>query len=154
MKKGLCLIEVVFALLTVAQAQSVSLNAPIGSVNPQTIGTLHFSGGGNATVAANLSACYFHNNPASPCYFTTGEVSYYNMPHHPAAILTTFTGRLQPHGNNVYTVTGAALGFDSAGDKVHVSNVQFTFTAFCRSGRGGGCTKTYNSGSMTFTVTP
>lgn len=154
MTKCVYLTAVVFALLTLSQAQTLSLNAPTGSVNPQTVGTLNFSGGGNASVAANLSPCYFNNNPASPCYFSAGEVSYYNMPHHSPATLTTFTGRLQPHGGNVYTVTGAASGFDTSGNKVSVSNVQFTFTVFCRSGRGGGCSKTHHTGSMTFTLTP
>jgi hypothetical protein len=155
MKRVLRLTAVVFALFGVMQAQNaVTVGAPTGSVNPQSTGTLHFTGGGDATVAANLSSCYFNNNPSAPCYFSSGRVSYYNMPRNPNATLTTFVGKLQPLGGNVYTVTGAASGFDAAGDQVHVSKVQFTFTVFCRSGRGGGCVRTYKSGAMTYAVTP
>jgi len=123
-------------------------SAPTGSVNPQTIGSLYFDGGGSAIAAAGLSGCYFTNYD---CGFATGKVSY-ALVDGSSATLPGFAGVMHALGNGIYRVEGSASGTDNSGHNVRANDVQFTFSVFCRSGRGGGCNRKYIDGSMTLTV--
>lgn len=135
-------------LAWLAVAQTTNLyEAPTGLVSSTTVGTLHFTGGGSAVVNANLSACYFNG---SNCGFISGTVSYV-LHDGTSATLTGFRGTMLALGGIAYEVTGTASGVNNEGHPVTVDNVQFSLTVSCRSGRGGGCTKTYTGGSMTLT---
>ena len=66
----------------------------------------------------------------------------YSLPDGSVAQLNDFHGDFSPLGNN-YQMVGQASGVDNMGCYVTVDNVQITMTVSCRSGRGGGCSKTY-----------
>lgn len=135
-------------LAWLAVAQTTNLDeAPAGFVSSLTVGTLHFTGGGSAVVSANLSACYFNG---SNCGFTSGTVGYV-LPDGTSATLRNFRGTMLALGGVAYEVTGTASGLNNEGHAVTVEDVEFSFTVSCRSGRGGGCTKTYTGGSMKLT---
>jgi hypothetical protein len=129
---------------TLGHAQT-TLDASAGSVSSTMIGTLQFEGGGSAVAAPNLAGCYF---TGYSCSFIYGTVSFL-LPDGRSAKLSGFHGTMRYDGGSVYTVDGSASGTDSNGNSVTVSDIQFTFYVRCLSGRGGGCTKTYLTGSMT-----
>jgi hypothetical protein len=107
--------------------------------------TMTFQTPGAATVvsAPNLSYCYFGQS----CGFIRGYVSYI-LPGGTTATLAQYSGEMiYDSANNSYTVTGVASGLDNNGKAVTM-HTSWTFTAFCRSGRGGGCRKTFIEGSF------
>jgi hypothetical protein len=151
-----------FATKTVTFTATVSFDAPAGSSTPQAASTtapsstyaasrgyvsasnsatLDFDGGGYALVSQNLSGCSYGRS----CTFSGGRVDY-TLPDGSTALLANFSGSF----DGVGTVSGIASGTDSNDNPVSVS-VTFSFSVVCRSGRDGGCTKTFAGGSLTGT---
>ena len=129
----------------IIQDAGTAYTASRGYVSSTNTATLDFDAGGSAAVYVNLSsAC----NYGQPCTFIGREVQY-TLPDATTATLTNLTGTFDGSG----TIAGTASGVDSKGHIVSVA-VTFSFAVVCRSGRGGGCTKTFVGGSLTVTVLP
>jgi len=138
---------------TALHAQTVTTyKAPTGAVSPGLSITMHLTGGGTAILNPVVGPnCYL----GMTCLFPAGYVGTnlsYALTDGTSAMLTKFHGKFYPLGGNAYEVLGNAKGTDSAGHAVAVNFVKTTMTITCRSGRGGGCTKTYTGGSMKLTV--
>jgi hypothetical protein len=74
----------------------------------------------------------------------------YALPDGTTAQFSNFAGTANFIVQSDVTVIGTASGTDSTGTPVSVSvNVQWT--AVCRSGRGGGCTKKFLAGTLNVT---
>jgi hypothetical protein len=91
--------------------------------------------------------CYFGGCPAWP--FANYPFSY-ALPNGTTASFTNFTGTANFTNQFDVIVQGTASGVDSTGASVSVV-IEFEWGAFCRSGRGGGCTKTFHTGTVTIT---
>jgi hypothetical protein len=90
------------------------------------------------------------------CAFPAGYVGTsmsYVLADGSTAQLTNFSGAFSSLGNSSYEISGQASGTDSQSRNVTVDRVQVTMHITCRSGRGGGCFKTYRGGTFTLTVT-
>ncbi|SRR5579883_2472393 len=126
--------------------------APTGTVSSTLYTTMNLSGGGVVTLNPVVGPnCYY----GMTCHFPAGYVgTYLNyvLPSGVSATLTNFNGTFAPAAGGTYAITGTASGLDSSGRPVTVDKVQAEMHIFCRSGRGGGCTKTYSGGSFTLTV--
>jgi hypothetical protein len=72
------------------------------------------------------------------------------LPDGTTANFTNFTGSANFTNQRDVTVQGTASGYDSTGALVTVS-VNWAWAAYCRSGRGGGCTKKYLGGDLNVT---
>jgi hypothetical protein len=72
----------------------------------------------------------------------------YTLPDGTTADFTNFSGSADFTNQSDVKVKGTASGNDSTGVPVQVT-VNWAWSASCRSGRGGGCTKTFISGTLT-----
>ena len=93
------------------------------------------------------SGCYYGSCP--DWQFSNYPLSY-ALPDGTTASFSNFAGNANFTHLSDVTVSGTASGFDSTGAPVSVS-VSWAWSAFCRSGRGGGCTKHYLGGDLTVT---
>ncbi len=122
-----------------------------GSISSTLFTTMNLSGGGSVTLNPVLGPnCYY----GMVCGFPAGYVGTYmsySLPDGSVAQLNDFSGDFSPLGGNNYQIVGQASGVDNVGRYVTVDNVQVTMTISCRSGRGGGCSKTYTGGTFTLT---
>jgi hypothetical protein len=139
-------------MFAVAQT-TTTYEAPTGSVSPSLQVTMHLTGGGsvvlNPVVGPN---CYLGMTCGFPSGYVGTSMSY-TLPDGSTAQLANFNGKFFGVGSNNYEVSGQASGTDTQGRNVTVDDVQATMRIGCRSGRGGGCFKTYTGGSLTLTVT-
>jgi hypothetical protein len=113
-----------------------SLNAVTANLEP---------GGSFASPDSMGSGCYYGGCPA--WQFSNYHFSY-ALPDGTQANFTNFSGAADFTDQSDVKVSGAASGNDSTGAAVQVS-VNWQWSAVCRSGRGGGCTKQYISGALT-----
>jgi hypothetical protein len=90
-------------------------------------------------------ACNYGECPA--WQFANDHFSY-ALPDGTTADFTNFSGTADFTNQSDVKVKGTASGNDSAGTPVQVT-VDWAWSASCRSGRGGGCTKTFISGTLT-----
>ncbi len=120
--------------------------AQTGSVTPEVQVSMTLSPSGTATFLPNLSGCSI----GQVCAFAGAPLDY-ALPDGSTASLTDLGGTFAPLGGESYGITGKASGKNSLGQTVHVK-VSVTMTITCRSGRGGGCTKTYVDGALSVTV--
>jgi len=136
-----------------AAQTTTTYEAPTGSVSPSLQITMHLTGGGsvvlNPVVGPN---CYLGMTCGFPSGYVGTSMSY-TLPDGSTAQLANFNGKFFPLGNNNYEVSGQASGMDSQGRSVTVDDVHATMRIGCRSGRGGGCFKTYTGGTLTVTAT-
>ncbi len=99
------------------------------------------TGGGsvalNPVVGPN---CYYGEVCGFPAGYAGTSLGY-ALPDGSTATLPDFHGVFQPWRNE-YRIIGAASGLDSVGRKVRVFK-RVDLTVSCRSGRGGGCIRTY-----------
>jgi hypothetical protein len=130
---------------------TTTYSAPTGSVSSTLYTTMNLAGGGVVTLDPVVGPyCYY----GMTCHFPAGYVGTYMsyvLPDGSNATLTNFNGTFAPAGSS-YQIQGQAFGTDSEGRPVTVDNVSVGMHVFCRSGRGGGCTKTYSGGSFTLTI--
>jgi len=143
-------LALLLALPGAARAQTTTLlHAPTGSVSSTLEVTMNFTGGGSALLYPAVGPnCYL----GMTCGFSGSSLGY-TLADGTTAALTNFHGTFAPYGTiNAYRIVGRASGMNSAGHAVTVDRVQVTMTITCRSGRGGGCTKTYTGGSLKLTV--
>lgn len=135
-----------------AAQTTTTYESPTGSVSPSLQITMHLTGGGtvilNPVVGPN---CYLGMTCAFPSGYVGTSMSY-SLPDASTAQLANFDGKFFALGSNNYEVSGHASGTDSQGRNVTVDDVQATMRIGCRSGRGGGCFKTYTGGTLTLTV--
>ena len=113
-----------------------SLNAVTANLEP---------GGSFASPDAMGSGCYYGGCPA--WQFSNLHFSY-QLPDGTQANFTNFSGSADFTDQMDVKVSGVASGNDSKGAAVQVT-VNWAWSASCRSGRGGGCKKTYLSGTLT-----
>jgi hypothetical protein len=116
---------------TVSSLNAVTGNLELGGsfVSPDSMG----------------SGCYYGGCPA--WQFSNYHFSY-ALADGTQANFTNFSGSADFTHQMDVKVSGAASGNDSTGAAVQVS-VNWDWSAVCRSGRGGGCTKRYISGALT-----
>ncbi len=93
------------------------------------------------------SGCYYGSCPAWPF---SGYTLNYSLPDGTNASLTNFTGTSDFQSQSDLYTQGTASGTDSTGAAVSVT-VYVQWVAKCRSGRGGGCTKYFTTGTLTVT---
>ncbi len=126
-------------------------SAPTGSVSSTLYATMNLAGGGVVTLNPVVGPyCYY----GMTCHFPAGYVGTYMsyvLPDGSNAKLTNFNGTFAPVAGS-YEIKGQASGVDSEGRPVTVDNVQADMHVSCRSGRGGGCSKSYAGGSFTLTT--
>jgi hypothetical protein len=115
-----------------------SLNAVTGDLQP---------GGSFVSPDPMGSGCSYGACPA--WQFRNYKFSY-ALPDGTTAEFTNFSGTANFTDQSNVQVRGTASGNDSTGAPVQVS-VNWSWAAFCRSGRDGGCTKRYISGRLTVT---
>jgi|SRR5579864_835158 len=90
------------------------------------------------------------------CYYGTCDMQYFNhpftytLPDGSQATFSNLQGTADFRSQNDVKIDGSASGTDSTGAAVMVT-VHIDFAARCRSGRGGGCTKTYIGGDLKVT---
>ncbi|PYQ46079.1 MAG: hypothetical protein DMG99_00315 [Acidobacteria bacterium] len=113
-----------------------SLNAVTAALQPA---------GSFASPDSMGGACNYGECPA--WQFTNDHFSY-TLPDGTTADFTNFSGTADFTNQSDVKVKGTASGNDSAGTPVQVT-VDWAWSASCRSGRGGGCTKTFISGTLT-----
>jgi hypothetical protein len=113
-----------------------SLNAVTAALQPA---------GSFASPDSMGGACNYGECPA--WQFTNDHFSY-ALPDSTTADFTNFSGTADFTNQSDVKVKGTASGNDSAGTPVQVT-VDWAWSASCRSGRGGGCTKTFISGTLT-----
>lgn len=147
MRKTLPLLVLLLSLGVYAQTTTTyqSSTGTVSSTNAVT-GNLQL-GGSFVSPDSMGSGCYYGSCPA--WQFNNYPLSYV-LPDGTTASLTNFSGSANFTVQSDVTVSGTASGFDSTGAPVQVS-VNWSWGAFCRSGRGGGCRKTYISGELTVT---
>lgn len=143
-------LPLLFLLLSLASfAQtSTTYQATYGSVTSTNAVTGHLDLGGSFVSPDSMgSGCYYGGCPV--WQFSNYPLSYV-LPDGTTASLTNFSGTANFTVQSDVRVSGTASGVDSTGAPVQVS-VEWAWGAFCRSGRGGGCTKRYIGGSLTVT---
>jgi len=113
-----------------------SLNAVTAALQPA---------GSFASPDSMGGACNYGECPA--WQFANDHFSY-ALPDGTTADFTNFSGTADFTNQSGVKVKGTASGNDSGGTPVQVT-VDWAWSASCRSGRGGGCTKTFISGSLT-----
>jgi hypothetical protein len=112
-----------------------SLNAVTGDLQP---------GGSFVSPDSMGSGCYYGGCPA--WQFSNFHLSY-TLPNGTNANFTNFSGTANFTDQLNVQTSGTASGNDSTGAAVQV-NVSWAWKAVCRSGRDGGCTKQYTSGTL------
>ena len=137
------------ALAVSASAQSTTTyDANTGSVTSVNAVTGYLVGGGAFHSPDSMgSGCYYGGCPA--WQFSNYPLSYI-LPDGTTASFTNFTGAANFTNEFDIEVQGTASGRDSAGHSVAV-DINWSFAARCRSGRGGGCWKTFTSGTLSVT---
>jgi len=147
MTKYLPLLVLLLSVGVFAQTTTTyqSVSGAVTSVNATT-GYLEL-GGSFRTPNSYGSGCYYGGCPA---WQFSGYTLAYVLPDGTTATLTNFTGTADFTVQSDLKVQGTASGYDSMGAPVSVT-VNWQFSAFCRSGRGGGCTKHYLGGELSVT---
>lgn len=90
------------------------------------------------------------------CYYGTCDMTYsnhpftYTLPDGSQATFSNLQGTADFRNQFDIKIDGTAGGIDSTGAAVVIS-VHVDFKASCRSGRGGGCTKTFLDGTLNVT---
>jgi hypothetical protein len=131
-----------------ASAQTTTYHASTGHVSSLNAVTGYLDGGGSFySPGAMGTNCYYGQCP--DWQFANYTLNY-SLPDGSTAHLTNFSGSANFSTTQV-PVQGTASGVDSEGRQVSVS-VSWLWTAYCRSGRGGGCTKVFNTGTLTVEV--
>ena len=147
MRKTLPRLVLLLSLGAFAQTTTThqSNSGTVSSVNAAT-GYLAL-GGSLVSPDAMGSGCYHGGCP--DWQFSNYTLSYV-LPEGTTAKFTNFTGSANFTAPSDVRVRGTASGVDSTGAPVQVS-VSWAWSAFCRAGRGGGCTKHYLGGDLTVT---
>ena len=119
-----------------------------GTVSSLNAVTGHLQPGGSFVSPDSMGAeCHYGECPA--WQFSNYQLSY-ALPDGTTASFTNFSGTANFTVQSDVKVSGTASGDDSTGAPVQVS-VSWAWGAVCRSGRDGGCTKQYLSGTLTVT---
>ena len=117
-------LPLMFLLMSLASAQTTTTyQSSTGTVSPGNAVTGHLDLGGSFVSPYGMGTTASFNNFAGSANFTN-----------------QFDVKVQ----------GTASGYDSTGAFVTVG-VNWAWAAYCRSGRGGGCTKKYISGDLNVT---
>src|SRR5215469_16544790 len=119
-----------------------SSSGTVSSLNAVT-GNLQL-GGSFVSPDSMGSGCYYGGCPA--WQFSSFHLSY-TLPNGTNANFTNFSGTANFTDQSNVQTSGTASGNDSTGAAVQV-NVSWAWKAVCRSGRDGGCTKQYISGTL------
>lgn len=134
------------------KAQTTTYVAPTGAVSPSLAITMNLTGGGTAVLDPVVGPnCYLGMTCGFPSGYVGTSMSY-KLPDGSTASLPNFSGTFSSLGANNYQVSGRASGTDSLGRNVSVDAVEVTMHITCRSGRGGGCSKSYTGGSLTLAL--
>lgn len=133
--------------ITSNDATSITIRFWTGGPVPANGTPFTINSGGFKSPYGMGGGCYFGSCPA--WQFTNYPFSYV-LPNGTSASFTNFTGTANFTNQYDVIVRGTASGVDSTGASVSVS-IEFEWGAFCRSGRGGGCTKTFHTGTVTIT---
>jgi hypothetical protein len=139
----------VFALASASFSQtSTTYLASKGTVSSLNATTGYLDLGGSFRTPNSFGGgCYYGG---CPDWTFSGFTLSYVLPDGSTATFTNFTGSANFTHQFDIPIQGTASGFDNTGAPVSVS-VSWTFKASCRSGRGGGCWKTFLSGQLTVT---
>ena len=131
---------ILLASVVSAEAETLTFEAPTGTVQSTMVTTGILAGGGVHLNPVGLGSCYF----GSTCRFG-GEMTY-ALADGVTGELSNVSGVMAPvaGGGNEYTVTAAASGTDSEGRAVKAT-FTFLFSYFCRR----GCSRTYAGGVLT-----
>lgn len=134
---------------TSAQPNSVeAYESNSGTVSSLNAVTGELQGGGSfASPDAMGRGCSYGECPS--WHFSEYHFSY-QLPDGTTAEFTNFSGTANFADQSDVQVSGTASGGDSTGTPVQV-NVSWAWAASCRSGRDGGCTKRYISGTLKVT---
>ena len=143
---------VLVALLVALSAFSQTVNtytAISGTVQPQNQVRGYFGSSSYYFISPNGmgNGCYYGSCPA--WQFTNFPLSY-ALPDGTTASFTNFTGTANFTRESDVQIQGTASGVDSTGAPVSVQ-ISWDWSAFCRSGRGGGCTKKFLGGTLAVT---
>lgn len=147
MRKTLPLLVLLLSLGVYAQT-TTTYQSSTGKVSSTNAATGYLDQGGSFVSPDSMgSGCYYGS--CSNWQFNNYPLSFV-LPDGTTASLTNFSGSANFSVQSDLKVSGTASGYDSTGNPVTVS-VSWSWGAFCRSGRGGGCTKRYISGELTVT---
>ena len=127
---------------------ATSYQSDSGTVTSLNAVTGYLQLGGNfVSPDAMGGGCNYGECPA--WQFNSYALSYV-LPDGTTADFTNFTGTANFMDQSDVKVSGTASGNDSTGTAVQVS-VSWAWAASCKSGRDGGCTKRFISGTLTVT---
>jgi hypothetical protein len=148
MRKALPLLLLLMSLASFAQTTTTTYQSSTGTVSSTNAVTGHLDAGGSFVSPYSMGGgCYYGSCPA--WQFSNYPLSYV-LANGTTASFTNFSGTANFTVQSDVRVSGTASGYDSTGAPVRIS-VSWAWGAFCRSGRGGGCTKHYIAGSFTVT---
>lgn len=147
MRKTLPLMVLLLCVGVFAQT-TTTYQSSSGTVSSTNAVTGYLSLGGSFVSPYSMGGgCYYGSCPSWT--FTNYPLSYV-LPDGTTASLTNFTGSANFTVQSDVRISGTASGHDSTGAPVSVS-VSWAWGAYCRSGRGGGCTKHYLGGELSVT---
>ena len=147
MRKTLPLLVLLLSLGVYAQT-TTTYQSSAGTVSSTNAVTGYLQLGGSFVSPDSMgSGCYYGSCPN--WQFNNYPLSYV-LPDGTTASFTNFSGSANFTVQSDVQVSGTASGTDSTGMPVQVS-VSWSWGAFCRSGRGGGCRKGYISGELSVT---
>jgi hypothetical protein len=127
---------------------TVTYQSNSGTVSSLNAVTGYLELGGNFVSPNSMgSGCNYGGCP--DWQFSSYPFSYV-LPDGTTADFTNFSGTANFTDQSDVRVSGTAAGNDSTGTPVQVS-VNWAWAASCKSGRDGGCTKKYISGTLTVT---
>jgi hypothetical protein len=147
MSKTLPLLVLLLSLGVSAQTTTTyqSNSGTVSSVNAVT-GYLVL-GGSFVSPDSMGSGCHYGGCP--DWQFSNYTLSY-SLPNGTTATFNNFTGSANFTSQTDVKISGTASGHDSTGAPVSVS-VSWAWAAYCRSGRGGGCSKHFLGGDLKVT---
>jgi hypothetical protein len=144
MKKALPLLFLLMSLASFAQT-TTTYQSSSGTVSPGNAVTGYLDVGGSFVSPDGMGGgCYYGG--CLNWQFSNYPLSYV-LPDGTTASFSNFAGSANFTHQRDVTVQGTASGYDSTGAFVTVS-VNWAWAAYCRSGRGGGCRKTYLGGDL------
>jgi hypothetical protein len=147
MKKVLPLLFLLMSLASFAQT-TTTYQSGSGTISPGNAVTGHLDLGGSFVSPYGMgSGCYYGG---CPNLTFSGYTLSYVLPNGTTANFTNFAGSANFTNQYDVKVQGTASGYDSEGAFVTVT-VNWAWAAYCRSGRGGGCTKKYIGGDLNVT---
>jgi hypothetical protein len=147
MRKTLPLLVLLLSLGAFAQT-TTTYQSNSGTVNSVNAVTGYLALGGSFVSPDSMgSGCYYGGCP--DWQFSNYTLSY-SLPDGTTATFNNFMGSANFTSQTDVKVSGTASGLDSTGAPVSVS-VSWAWGAYCRSGRGGGCSKHFLGGDLNVT---